>query len=241
MNTTQKIIDRIEKLMAMANDSSSPNEASIALTRAQKLMSKHGISDSDLALSTVKKQKTDKVSKNSSKLPMYLLMLIDCIENAFECKAIIQPRLDGTSITFYGIGTDPLIAKYTMEILSRQLKKARADYIANMVQRDEYGQALLWTNFDQKYKTIAGDSFAVAWVNAASRKAGALRSRISPEKETILRKYEKATWPTLGIAKSTGGLEVDIDASIAGQSAAKNIYLNHGMGGAEQAKIGVAL
>jgi len=38
------ILDRIRKLLAMASDSASPNEAAIAAKRARSLMDKHGIS-----------------------------------------------------------------------------------------------------------------------------------------------------------------------------------------------------
>jgi len=43
-----KILDRIRKLLAMAGDTSSPNEAAIAAKRARALMDKHQVSDVDL-------------------------------------------------------------------------------------------------------------------------------------------------------------------------------------------------
>lgn len=44
----EKIIDRIRKLLAMANDTSSPNEAAIAAGRARKLMDEYQITEMDL-------------------------------------------------------------------------------------------------------------------------------------------------------------------------------------------------
>jgi len=47
-----KIIDRIRKLLAMAGDTSSPNEAAIAAKRARKLMDEHQVSEMDLTTVT---------------------------------------------------------------------------------------------------------------------------------------------------------------------------------------------
>ena len=45
----EKIIDRIRKLLAMAGDTSSPQEAAIAARRARKLMDEYQISEIDLS------------------------------------------------------------------------------------------------------------------------------------------------------------------------------------------------
>ena len=43
-----KLLDRIRKLLAMAGDAGSPNEAAIAMRRARALMDKHQIAEMDL-------------------------------------------------------------------------------------------------------------------------------------------------------------------------------------------------
>ena len=48
---TDKILERIRKLLAMAADTSSPNEAAIAAGRARKLMDQHQVSEMDLKTS----------------------------------------------------------------------------------------------------------------------------------------------------------------------------------------------
>jgi len=45
---TEKIIDRVRKLLAMAGDTTSPNEAAIAAKRARKLMDEYQLSELDL-------------------------------------------------------------------------------------------------------------------------------------------------------------------------------------------------
>ncbi len=231
----QKIIERIEKLMAMANDSSSPNEAAIALKRAQKLMEQHNISSGDVMMNKVTQETSKKVSRNSSKLPNYMMYLVTIIENAFECKAIFtQGYYSGTTVTFYGIGTDPLIAKYSLEVLSRQLKKARREYIQNTFPRDKHG------NHGQKTKTRMGDSFAMGWVEEAGQKASAIRCRMPEEKSQMLAAYKKQTWGEISNLEDTGNQGLDLEAVTAGQAAARNIQLHHGVDGTEQTKIGAA-
>lgn len=48
-----KIIERIQALLAMADDTSSPQEATIALQRARKLMDKHQLTMSEINAATV--------------------------------------------------------------------------------------------------------------------------------------------------------------------------------------------
>lgn len=48
MTDMNQIHDRIQKLLAMAKDTSSPNEAMIAMERARRLMNKYQIEESDL-------------------------------------------------------------------------------------------------------------------------------------------------------------------------------------------------
>ena len=43
-----KIQDRVQKLLNMAKDASSPNEAMIAMERARRLMDKYQIEETDL-------------------------------------------------------------------------------------------------------------------------------------------------------------------------------------------------
>ncbi|WQY99590.1 hypothetical protein [Acinetobacter phage pB23] len=48
MTDMNQIYDRIQKLLAMAKDASSPNEAMIAMERARRLMNKYQIEESDM-------------------------------------------------------------------------------------------------------------------------------------------------------------------------------------------------
>ena len=48
MNDEDKLIDRIRKLLALAEDAASQNEALIAARRARSLMDKHQITKGDI-------------------------------------------------------------------------------------------------------------------------------------------------------------------------------------------------
>jgi len=57
----EKIRERVNKLLAMANDPSSPNEAGVALQMASKLMVEHGLNHIDLKKAELKVTKVSSV------------------------------------------------------------------------------------------------------------------------------------------------------------------------------------
>ena len=48
MENKEKYLQRIKKLLAMARNNSSAEEAALALSRAQKLMAEHKLNESDV-------------------------------------------------------------------------------------------------------------------------------------------------------------------------------------------------
>lgn len=82
MNNTEKTLDRIRKLMAMAGDSGSPNEAAIAMKRARLLMDKHQISELDLKTETASNLGEAKIiyfDTWAGRLALQIAKLNDCI------------------------------------------------------------------------------------------------------------------------------------------------------------------
>jgi hypothetical protein len=79
---SEKILERIRRLMAMAGDATSPNEAAIALRRARLLMDQHQITELDL-----KKEHADNLGvakivyfdQWSGRLALQLAKLNDCV------------------------------------------------------------------------------------------------------------------------------------------------------------------
>ena len=223
-----KVLERIEKLMAMAEQGeASPHEAAIALKRAQALMNKHGLNATDVALNQVKEEEAGMLCKNRARLPEYLSMLVTIIGNVFECRATYLQGYYGTSVKFYGFGADPVLAKYALHVLARQLKEAREQFIQTLP-RPLYGK---------HHKTNAANSFAKGWIMEAGNKAGALRPSASPEKEALIQQYQEQKTGKLDEIK-TGKPAAQNGAFLAGRKAAQGVQLHHGMNGEGQVLIG---
>ncbi|OQX14549.1 MAG: hypothetical protein BWK73_09140 [Thiothrix lacustris] len=222
-----KVLERIEKLMAMAEQGeASPHEAAIALKRAQALMNKHGLNSTDVALNQVKEETTGMLSRNKSRIPEYLSILVSVVGNVFECRATYTQTNRGTSATYYGFGTDPVLAKYALHVLQRQLVEAREHYLGTLL------KGMINAN-----KTKAANSFAEGWIIEAGKKAGALRPFASQEKEALIQQYQDQKHGKLGEIK-TGKADKVLSAFLAGVEAAKGIQLHQGVDGTGQLLLG---
>ncbi|MDK7017069.1 DUF2786 domain-containing protein, partial [Escherichia coli] len=96
---------------------------------ARKLMDVHGITHSDIAMSDIDETISHYWPTGSLRPPRYMLGLMNIIREAFGVNSIIHP---GThqSVGFYGNRERTALAAYTWEVLARQLKKARQQYIS---------------------------------------------------------------------------------------------------------------
>ncbi len=126
----QKIKDRIQKLLAMANDSSSPNEAAIAASRVQKLMAKYNLEMVDLIAEDVLDEdnliKTDRKARYK-RTPAYIQWIEVAIAKAFNCEASSKwETRDGVEYDisiFYGYKTDVDVVTSLCEYICDQLEK----------------------------------------------------------------------------------------------------------------------
>lgn len=224
----QKIIDRLEKLRAMSEDTSSPHEAAIALGRMQRLMEKHGITTTELELNQIKEETSDRITRNQRAIPEYLANLAVIVGNAFECNPVVNTIWGGMTITYCGIHPGPLLAKYSVAVLTRQLTKARQDYIKSLPRY-----------LSSRKKINAGNSFAMGWIMEAAKKANALNPRTSPEKQALIDQYVEQKISPKGEQQTTGTKNRYVDSMAAGAHAARDVQLNHGVDGKEQIKLGV--
>lgn len=115
----KRILDKIEKLLAMSK-SSSAHEAAIALERISKLMQEYNISQDDINLSAIEIVEF--------KLPSFLrykntmILVASTITKAFGVKAILSGfNSKKCKIEFYGNKDRVALIKYTLEQLLRQL------------------------------------------------------------------------------------------------------------------------
>jgi hypothetical protein len=120
------IIEKIKKLLALAN-SSNEHEAALAAGHAQRLLSEHNLAMADIEASH-KPDKADKVETAVSKtLPKWMRHLSAGVSTAFDCQAVHHPATG--KMTFIGVGADVQIAAYTFTYLDRTVRKLCSNYM----------------------------------------------------------------------------------------------------------------
>jgi hypothetical protein len=120
------IIEKIKKLLALAN-SSNEHEAALAAGHAQRLLSEHNLAMADIEASH-RPDKADRVETVVSKsLPKWLRHLSAGVSSAFDCQAIHHPATG--KMTFIGVGADVEIAAYTFAYLDLTIRKLCRTYL----------------------------------------------------------------------------------------------------------------
>ncbi len=120
------IIEKIKKLLALAN-SSNEHEAALAAGHAQRLLSEYNLAMADIDTAH-KPDKADSVETTVSKtLPKWVRHLSSGVGTAFDCQAIHHPATG--KMTFIGVGADVEIAAYTFTFLLTTIKKLCSTYM----------------------------------------------------------------------------------------------------------------
>jgi len=120
------IIDKIKKLLALAN-SSNEHEAALAAGHAQRLLSEHNLAMADIEASH-KPDKADTVETATAKnLPKWTRHLSAGVSSAFDCQAIHHPATG--KMSFIGVGADAQVAAYTFTYLDRTIRKLCSVYM----------------------------------------------------------------------------------------------------------------
>lgn len=152
-----RMLRKIERCMALSR-SANEHEAGIALRQAQRLMAEHGISEIDVAASTIDRS-TAKTEAGRTP-PRWLDRLASLINAAFGTVAVYEPRpmLDGWQgyYAFLGEQSQVRIAAYAFEVLQRQLVRDRKAFQASMNKRAK-----------RVTKIRRADAYATAWVSGA--------------------------------------------------------------------------
>lgn len=148
---------KIRKCLALAR-SANEHEAAAALAKARALMDEHGVTDAQLAMADIE-EATARASR-TRKPPVWENYIDHAVRRALGVISFISA---GGDRTFIGRGAAPEIASYAFVILFRQLKAARADYIAAHLKRCKPGR-----------KRQRADIFCEAWAAAVFAKVKAL-------------------------------------------------------------------
>lgn len=213
----EKALDKIKKLLRLSK-SDNPHEAALALQKAQEIMRAYSISENDILMSEVQEALSD--SKTSKKVNGWFHRLALMVAGCFGCEVYYTNKYN--SYEFYPgfVGEDPEaeIALYAFEVLRRQLKKARRDFIAGLPKQTQ-----------PKNRQKRADFFCHGWIYEVEGKVFALVPRREPTQKV------KAYMQTKDL-KSTNTKSHpkhnsrDIEAAFEGSMAAKNVTLHKGTG-----------
>ncbi|WP_431888507.1 DUF2786 domain-containing protein [Pectobacterium colocasium] len=122
----EKYMDKIQKLLHLAKRSTNEHEAANAISQAQNLMHKFGLSELDIDLKSIKEFQSEHCPSDANKLPEYVVSLANMLCYAFGVHCYYTwTRNHRRSVAFYGPTERPQIAAYGFDVLSVQLVKAR--------------------------------------------------------------------------------------------------------------------
>lgn len=173
---TKKILEKIKKCLALSK-SANEHEAAQALKHAQKLMVLYGIDDVDLQLSRI----TSVDIPCNKTFPKWQLNLLTLIDLVFGCKCYQKiDALGRSEIHFYGFNGKAEIASYAYEVLLRQIKRDRLEFIRTHLKRVRVA----------KNKTFRADKYCEGWIDGAYNSVK--RMILSTEEEQMLDKYLNA-------------------------------------------------
>ncbi len=142
MNQTtpnEKILERVKRLLAMANDVSSPNEASIAAARARSLMDQYQIHEETISLT--QEQQFDEVSSGSCNkyIQRWISLLSVAVSKLNDCQAVIRRSPLGSDIVYRGFKSDTQMAKLLHEFLVDSCEKfLKQSEIKSATERNYY-------------------------------------------------------------------------------------------------------
>ncbi|GAB3021510.1 DUF2786 domain-containing protein [Bowmanella dokdonensis] len=227
----KRILDKIRKLLTLAAKTGNSHEAASALSKAQALMAKHQVDEAEVVLSDIGRYSS---VLDQMKPPQWVVNLAQVIRSAFGCDIVLGQQWRGIDIVrtvdFFGIEPNPELAKYCFDVLYRQLRKARTDYIKVNCKRCK-----------STTKTARGDAFAESWTMAVYDKITALV--LTPETKQLIERYKNEkifrNQPAKEYEASSraGKSSRYNDARHAGYREGRNAQLNSPVSGQETQKL----
>ncbi len=223
----KKYLDKIKKLLNLAK-SPNPNEAAVALSRAQSMMRKHGFEIGDVMLSEVG---STTILVNKFNPPKWVLCLLDAVDNAFGVSHILTEEYDDVTwkrrgaVMFVGIMPNDKIAAYCFDVLYRQLLNDRKAFIGS-----------LHRNCKKVTKTNRADWYCLGWISE-------VRSKVQPLVIPVEHKGLINTWKEKNLKittyqpRQTKEDKRALDAYITGKRDGAGVSMHAGMSGQESLKL----
>lgn len=173
----QKVLDKVTKLMALANSpGANPHEAATALRQARALMAQYNIESDELRASQVLETSIPTGTRRSP--ADWLHSLAATCAGAFDCCHLSYYHpLKGYCFKFLGKGIGPDLAAYAYSSLILQLQKARRDHVAQQ------------KRCQLKTKRLRGQLFAEGWIDAVAYKVREFAGDLDPETQADITAY----------------------------------------------------
>ena len=154
-----KVKERIAKLLRMAQDSSSPNEAAIAASRARSLMDKYQIGEADLDGEIHDVFGSERYGRNYKNIPSLISILAVAIARFNDCRVAIMRDPDwfetnkggkaarsgpncNKYIKFMGYAQDVTLAVAMMDGLVSCMTRLCKDYLIKEGHRGTYHRGI---------------------------------------------------------------------------------------------------
>ncbi|SCC13003.1 MULTISPECIES: DUF2786 domain-containing protein [Snodgrassella] len=228
----EQAIEKIKKCLRLAK-SANENEAAQAFKHAQALMREFGVTDIDVEMSEI----IETSVKIPVAIPKWQFVLFEICKDAFGVDGYIYRSLGaGTGnqmahFRFYGMSPKPELAAYAYEVLLRQLRAARREYIATKLKRVKLA----------KNKTYRADEFCLGWVSTVYLKVE--KFAVGEEEQQKLGIYLNrlnltSTSKPRTINASSSAKRAGYDDYAEGYDKGKDAQLNHAMSGAESKRLG---
>jgi len=225
--TKKKYLSKIQKLMRLAENTSSPAEAASAMSKAQAFMREHGLSESEVVFSEISTSESKSSPSDAEKLPLYMIYLTQTIEKAFAVKCLVSWRVTPSYrykrvVKFYGLDGRDIAAAYIFDVLTRQIKQARKSFMNSNCES--------W--FAPKRKAALADQFCEGWASGAFHAVKELV--IDEEQESKMRAYaQKLRDEGFGKARFRNSKDADRPslAKYLGYQEGKHAKVFHGVDG----------
>lgn len=234
----ERAIRKIKHCLALSK-SANENEAATALRQAQALMREYRLTEMDVKLSDV--GEVESALFRAKRRPAWDQQLSIAVADAFGCTTLRRRKWSCAKdqliecATFVGVSPAQNIALYAYETLHTKLTQARKEYcsaVRSGARRSEYSAE------------TAGDHFALAWVWEVQSKLKALVPQgednplgqpgtgqglvaIQAQDKALISEY--LATKDIKESRKSKGVELDMNAQIAGMLAGSKVELNAGI------------
>ncbi len=224
MMDKQKVLHKVTKLMALANDpGANTHEAGIALRQARALMVQYNLDSDEIRASQILEASIPTGTRRSP--ADWLHSLAATCAGAFDCNHLSYYHPSkGFCFKFLGKGIGPELAAYSYSSLILQLQRARREHVAQQ------------KRCQLKTKRRRGQLFAEGWIGAVATKVREFAAGIDPELQADITAYLSVHHPEMQRTQiqPTEARGHDCGSLRAGYQQGRKVQLHRGVGRNQQ-------